>query len=795
MRALGILFWMMVIPSAQAELSSLAGQTLLESFRCESTNGAAVQNVRNSLSSLKSTLGKIAEQQKECMQDFAAVGKLPEIDSILSQIDSYGSSEDIKKQENIISEALTDLAQLKSIPTWHPDRTLYPDEAILQGMVSQARANLIALRASYSVEQGKYDRRKYLDGVRQLDSLASELSIALQRNSQCFQKNPILRRQVISGLVGISGFFAKSPLGIGLTLAGRVLQNVFDISDSKKINEGQNFESSNQTMLAAGMSCTLENLSTQHCRLIRQSGLLQQLKNPTCKDSDCPPEMKQLQKLVQSGKSATDAVASVTSWLGAKADNPADQALLMKINSDFLSATSSFEASISDAFQKAKLGEASSVPEVQATNQLNSLKSSLRRYTSQLYGPVGGMGYDGGTSSPELNSLFLDPEKKQQALSFLFDDKEYTSLLSETAQEINSSTRLRQKFEVEGVGGIAGRRTPEEASLDVLIGAFGGTEYPDMTQPKKVKDRMKSREAFDRIKARLAQYKARVLERTTVQPDDVQLGNFIMAFQQEELGKPSTLRNLENIQAFFASLPEDYVKTRGALLSIPTLEKEVAEIVTLGKSMESGETVITNENAATLLSKTKKLLDPGRGFKERITNIASSAASYQTQKISRSVKNPNSINDLVFLQNKDFLEQVYDLRNPYEKEVDTKTAIALSASQIDTFGKFVDLYKNPALQVLNGKNIKDVKFSDGLSENMDRSLKDHFCIQALGLTSIPPEIKKECANATIKMGSNELRFDDYVGSLHQDRVCAYRNFIRKVDVKTYQRNSESGNAH
>jgi len=35
------------------------------------------------------------------------------------------------------------------------------------------------------------------------------------------------------------------------------------------------------------------------------------------------------------------------------------------------------------------------------------------------------------------------------------------------------------------------------------------------------------------------------------------------------------------------------------------------------------------------------------------------------------------MNDLVFLQNRDFLESVYDLKNPYQKEVDTKTAIAL----------------------------------------------------------------------------------------------------------------------
>ena len=261
-----------------------------------------------------------------------------------------------------------------------------------------------------------------------------------------------------------------------------------------------------------------------------------------------------------------------------------------------------------------------------------------------------------------------------------------------------------------------------------------------------------------------------------------------MAFQFEETGKPSTMRNLESIQAFFESLPADYIKSRDGILKISVLKKEVDEIVGLSKSLDSGDE-ISKEKVTELLERTNRLLDPSRGFKERLANISSSAASFQTQRISRAVRNPIEINDLVFLQNKDFLEQVYDLRNPYEKEVDTKTAIALSASQIDSFGKFFENYMDPALQVLNKKNINDNKFSDGLSENIDRSLKDHFCIQALGLTSIPDKIKKECAGASLKMGGNELRFEDFLGSPHQERVCAYRNFLHKVEIKTYQRPS------
>lgn len=779
---------------SRADLSATAGQTLLESFRCESTNGSAVQGVSSSLNSLKATLEKIADQQKECQADLAGVGKLPEIDSILRQIDNYGAAEEIKKQELIITEALNDLALVKRMPPDHPDRALYPDEATLQSMISNARVQLIQYRADKSIEAGKANRQRYIDGVRQLDLLAQELSSALKKNSQCFQKNPVLRRSFLTGLVGIAGFFAKTPAGIGITLAGRVLQNVFDIGDSNSINNNQSFESSQQTLLSAGLACTMENLSTQHCRLIRQDGLLQQLKEKPCsKDRDCSPEMKQLLKVMEKGKSATEAVTEVTSWLGGKTDNTSDQAMAMKINSDFLSATSQFEASVNTALESARQGESSSLSEVQKQKQFSSIQSIVDQYSNQLYGanPVSRFG-GGERASAELQSLFASSEKRKHVLNFLFDDKEIEGLLTEAVQTINSSPRLKQKYGVEGIGGAAGEKTPEEAAMSAIQSAFYASDSTNLDVPaaQKVRERMTNRAAFDRIKSRLAAYKSTILQRTTVQPKDEQLGNFMMAFLQEDLGKPSTLKNFENIQSFFDSIPEDFMKSRDPILNISSLKKEVDEIVSLGSGLDNGGVAMSKEKVNELLGKVNKLLDPGRGFKDKIASIASSVGSFQTQKLSRFSKGPQDMNDLVFLQNKDFLESVYDLKNPYQKEVDTKTAIALSASQIDSFGKFFESYMDPALQMLNRSDIRGNKFSDGLSENIDRSLKDHFCIQALGLTQIPDRIKKECQNASIKMGNNELRFIDYDRASHKERVCAYRNFINRIDFGTNKRESQ-----
>ncbi len=92
--------------------------------------------------------------------------------------------------------------------------------------------------------------------------------------------------------------------------------------------------------------------------------------------------------------------------------------------------------------------------------------------------------------------------------------------------------------------------------------------------------------------------------------------------------------------------------------------------------------------------------------------------------------------------------------------------------------------------MLNKSDIKGKKFSDGLSENIDRTLKDHFCIQSLALTSIPKKIVNECQGAVLKMGSSELRFIDFDRALHKERVCAYRNFINRIDFNQAKKGSE-----
>lgn len=739
---------------------------------------------------MQTTLSKIAEQQKECQSDVANVGSLPGISEILKQIENYGTSEDIKKQERIITEALADLTIRRRLPPNDPDITLYPDESTLQAMVANARVELIRLRAYQVTDDGKANREKYLSGVNQLDKLAAELSNLASKDSPCYKKEPLLRQQVLAGLVGIAGFFARSPAGIGVTMAGRIFQRVIDLGDSRSNGRTLNFDASHQVLLAAGLACSLENLSEQHCRLVRQESLIEKLSSGVCAQSKCSDEMKQYLALQEKGQHATQAIDAINSNLASKANASSDQSESSSINSEFLSATSKFESGINEAREISRKIETSSLPESKRNNLYRSIQIAVSKFSTEIFG-TSLLDTMTNIQDRPINTLFDKEARQNHALLFLFDDTEIRNLIETTTREFNSSQELRARFSV--VGSEGGTKTISQGVYTNLL-FRATTEYSFMSSTKttgeaQVRDRMVDPIVFDRINARLAQIKSKILQRTAIKPKQEEVADFASAFFQEDLGKPGTLRSLEDVRDFFKSLPPDFRSSFGNIMDLKTIETEVNELANLGERVELQQTELTIEAADQLMAKTRSFLDPSRGMKDRIAKIAAAASSHQVRKISRHARSPNEINDLIFLQNRDFLEWVYDIKNPYQRDVDIQTALALSASQIDGFGSFFNSYLEPALNVLNKNSAEGGKFNAGLSENIDQRMKDHFCIQALGLTEMPKAIYIQCENARIRMGNSELKFSDFQNKPHKDRVCAYRNFLNRVDIKKSTRPS------
>ncbi len=774
------LFFFALIDPADAQLSSQAGQVLLESYRCDSTNGTATQSVRDSLRNLRQAADKIFDQQRECAIELSGLARLPEIDGILTQIDSYGESEAIKEQEKIIDEALSDIAMRKQITP--EDAALYPPQSALQQIVVTARQELIRLRAHAGIARARATREQYLTGVQQLDGIGTELALVLRKNSDCLNRNPILRRQVVAGLIGIAGFFAASPLGIGISLAGRVLQNIFDISDAKQSSPGIMFETSHQALLVSGLSCTLENLSKQHCNLVRQKSLLAELSGEQCKN--CSPVMKkefnEAMNLVRKGQTAKDAVDTVTGWLGSSIRTAAGQAISQKIRGGFTSATAELQSELSEARGKARSAELSSVPDAVKKNMAKAIFSAVRDYGAQLFGSSNGFVVV-QQNSPELQTQFSEDERRYNFVRLIFNEKEFLDLVDSFRTEIQNSKIKRQKYGVDNLSGGQGNTTMEVAVQRALFEYFGAEDITQFPPAKAIQERLSSDVAFDRISARISSYQL-VVQKTVDLPEDEQLSRFFLNFMDQPLGTPSTLQNVENIHSFFKSIPPEFSKSRGGLLRIPELKGEVDAIVKLGQRLRESDQEVTKNDSTELYTRVTKLLDPDRVFRERVAAIAGSVQNYQAQKLAKFVSNPDDLGTLIFLETQDFTRQVFSLKNPYTQSIDLKSGALLSATQLDSFSKFFKPYSKNAFLLLNKKDSKEKNLAAGLAENVDPKLKDHFCIQALGLTDLS-DVTKECEDAKIEMNGVVVKFKDYRDGSLDKRTCAYTNFLNQIDYK------------
>ncbi|MCM0606213.1 MAG: hypothetical protein KA715_08995 [Xanthomonadaceae bacterium] len=139
-------------------------------------------------------------------------------------------------------------------------------------------------------------------------------------------------------------------------------------------------------------------------------------------------------------------------------------------------------------------------------------------------------------------------------------------------------------------------------------------------------------------------------------------------------------------------------------------------------------------------------------------------------------KNKTALQAL-YLLNQETLETTIGFsKNPSAKLSEYDGALALSAAQIEGFSRFSEPYVDFAVNYLNKKDIKGNDLPKGVIENMNPDLKDRFCIQALSMTELSPEILKLCQNAIISSGDVKLEFNLYSQLNHQERACAYYNF-------------------
>lgn len=774
-----LILFLTISNQVQANLASSAGQILVENFKCEGSSGSEVQNVLGSLNGLKATLSQINDDQKECSDVNAAIGKLPEIDSILRQVENYGVGEEIKEQENIISEALSDLAGYKKLSA--EEKLLYPSEVELNNIVARARVRLIELNAANKAKGGTAQRQRYLDGIRQLDVLSQELAFSMKKNTNCFEKNPILKKQVLTGLVGIAGFFAQTPIGIGITLAGRAMQNIFDISDSSNSNLNKSFESANQSLLVSGLTCSAEKLSQQHCRLVRQKQLIEEMKNqPTCSD---PLICEKLSK-TQAGAEATKAFDNITKQLANSRDNSEEAVLARRMLSGFLAVENDFNSSIESLALKSKSISGSSFQKEKEAEQMKGLLRAFGNLNTQLglSGNVGnGMGMGGGDSPTkyDITPGMNQDDKNLFLLRLIFSEKEVQQIVENVTQEI--ATRTKDSLSTSDL-------TPRERAMSSLsIILAGETQRTTLSQLKvmeTINARLQSPDVFNIINENFKTISNNVKSRTLVKSSSQKIGEFIDTFYQEQIGQKNSYQEVMSIKSYLDNLPPQYVKRQSELMNIDQMKKDIDEVTQLAQQIDGADKVSADQ-ASTLYQKMSRLLDPSLGFKDKLSKVVEGSGNYLNRELTKQNLDAASLTQIHYLQQKEFLENVYGINDLFEKSNEVNSALALSAGQIDAYGKFIGGYIGTAVNFLNGKDFEGRSLSPALIENIDLSIKNKFCIQMTSMTVIPKEVISTCQGVVLKEGGLSLSFDQTKDMSHKDRVCAYHNFKTKMQ---YQKN-------
>ena len=145
---------LLISPLTQGEpLVRSAGQVLLDSFQCSNVGNRSRQVLR-SMQVLKDAIDQIEDEKDHCKQVAATIADIPSLSNVLDNIVNNRLVEQIKEEEQLISEALANLNTVKNLPSDSSDRDLYPSEADLNYIIVDSRTSLIRLRAELKIQGG-----------------------------------------------------------------------------------------------------------------------------------------------------------------------------------------------------------------------------------------------------------------------------------------------------------------------------------------------------------------------------------------------------------------------------------------------------------------------------------------------------------------------------------------------------------------------------------------------------------------------------------------------------------------
>lgn len=764
-----------------------AGFELLQNFQCDSKSDVA-QRVIDSIKRTKDVAKSIGETEDACKQISDQIAQIPGIDEISDSIYTNSIVNEIRLQEALINEALADMSFITNLPEGDPQHELYPDSAALAFTVQRARSELIELKARLKVQEAGESRVNSVNGIRQLDSIAQSWAALIRDNNKCFDKSPSLKQHLISGLIGIAGFFLKGPLGIATTLAGKLLQDVFMIRSASKNRIGDSFKVVDQTAITLGLGCAYEHLGKQHCRILREKQLFTALNNKNDR-SNCTGNCGQdVIEVLEKQRNLFEALKKVEDWTSKTSGAILDEnsALLNeKMKSSYRDSLFDTRSSVLKAQTTAK----SNNQKFNGSAQMEGLIRGLNSFSDMLQGKSN----NGMSSGPELIQIknsFTEEERQYDFLKLILKPEEDPKVIFSALKQEDDAYYVK-RYGNNNNGMVVMNNSGRKTAFDIFYELHVLNSEDQGETVKMLIARLQDKSTPQLILNQLNEVEKTLDSKTTTDlSNDQVLANMLDYFNGNDVFDASTSPNQSlkyldlELQMMKKNLGDNIDRSGINKLadSVHQMVNEIKEDQVSVSNIDQQRQFIINLNI--LVGSNKELYNQLK----TVLNSQLAEEGKELLKASRETKDQNNALKALFLLNSETLSNTMGFsKNPSAKMAEYDTAIALSAAQLDGFSKFSEPYTKLVTNYFNGKDARGKPLPTAILQNSSPELKNRFCIQSLSLTEIPVEINEICKGASIQSDNLKVTFDAFNKLDHQKRSCAYYNFSTQEQAASQNR--------
>ena len=255
---------------ASASGRGTAGEHLVRQY---GSCGTKTNQVMKSIKDFKSVVNNIKQDDK-CRAVREALNKtVPNIRDIQGAIIADGMARTIKREKEKLRDINLEINRLQNAPAVSPSSpggTFSPSKLTeLKSERSRINLKLSQLEARFAVGEEAQKMKQYEYIVNTTDGFFMQVGNAFNRG--CFENNPGVKEQALFSMTGMLGMIiGATPLGLGISAAGRLMKHFSDIDDTYQTTD------SDEAILFVGIKCALRNVQKQHCETIKAVALHQQ---------------------------------------------------------------------------------------------------------------------------------------------------------------------------------------------------------------------------------------------------------------------------------------------------------------------------------------------------------------------------------------------------------------------------------------------------------------------------------------------------------------------------------------